>query len=261
MDVLYYTEDELGLCPRIWRVLLLIGLTFIVTAGTIYLLFGQVATLECERQIEARPSCIVSRSLAGFTYKEQAISGLIDAWVDASTDSDDDPIYRVVLETDQGSIPLTTFYSSGRQMKIQAATSIDSYLVNREQKVYSLQYGGNSLLMPIIFGIIGCILSILSFTARKTMWQFSRYENRLTHIRSGLFKTRVTEYAFNEITGAEVTSSRDSDGDRTYRIELNTTSGQRIPMTSWYSSGEKKKRETADLIRKFISGVGAVGID
>jgi len=48
-------------------------------------------------------------------------------------------------------------------------------------------------------------------------------------------------------------TSRDSDRDRTYRVVLCTAQGQRIPTTSWYSSGYRGKQRTADVISAFIN--------
>ena len=108
-------------------------------------------------------------------------------------------------------------------------------------------------MIPLVFSLTGLVEVIFGVFIRKSFWRLSKTENLITHYRPGLSGGRVTQLYLADITGAEVSSSRDSDGDRTYRVAFTTKSGDRIPMTSWYSSGYQRKQDTATLICDFIS--------
>ena len=110
------------------------------------------------------------------------------------------------------------------------------------------------MLLPLIFALIGIVEIIGGYMGRYNVWHIDKTEHLLVHNRKGLSGTKVSEYALDEVTGAKVESSRDSDGDRTYRIDFTTKNGERIPMTSWYSNGYKKKQEAAALISEFLEG-------
>ena len=87
---------------------------------------------------------------------------------------------------------------------------------------------------------------------RYNIWHIDKVEQLITHNRISFGRQKVTQYSLNDIAGATVSSSRDSDGDLNYRIEFTTISGERIPMTSWYSSGYKRKYQAAALIQEFL---------
>ena len=110
------------------------------------------------------------------------------------------------------------------------------------------------MVLTLVFLLIGILEIIFGYMGRYNVWHFDKTEHLLTHSRKGLRGTMVTEYTLDEISGAIVESSRDSDGDRTYRIDFTTKTDERIPMTSWYSSGYKKKQEAVDLIVAFLEG-------
>lgn len=253
MDILYHTDEVLDLRPRYWRLFLLSGVLFLTMGFVTFLLFGQVAVLECTRTQISKPSCVLSHTLVGFTFKEQAVPGLNRARINESIDSDDDATYKIFLETDNGDIPLTFYYSSGKSEKQAAVTEINTYLVDREEQILDVQYRFGNGLMPLISIILSVPSIVIGLMVKGTVWHMSKTERVITHYRKGFSGTKVTEYNLDEVTGAVVTSSRDSDGDRTYRIQYTTRSGDSIPMTSWYSSGYKKKSETAALINAFLA--------
>lgn len=254
MEVLNYTDEVLELRPRLWRIFLIMGLVFVLVGFAVFFFLGQVASLDCSRIEAGTPDCHLTQSLLGFTIKEQHIEKLIDARVVENRDSDGDATYKIILETREGNIPLSTYTSSGKQNMMNIVAEITTFLQKSQEQSLSVHYGGrSSQIMPLVFLLVGLVEVIFGILARKSVWQFNKSENLATHYRQGLSGMRVSQYTLDEITDAMVTSSRDSDGDRTYRIDLITKSGELIPMTSWYSSGYDRKQETAVLIREFIT--------
>jgi len=228
-------------------------LVFTLAGGLIFFFFGQVSSLECARVQTDNLNCILLHTLVGFTIKEQPINELNNARVVERRDSDGDLTYKIILETGQGDISLTTYSSSGMQNKVNLIELINAFLEDSQEQKLSVQYGGGlSLLLPFIFVLLGMLEIFVGIKGRYAVWHIDKVEHLLAHYRKGLFGTKVTQYSLDEITGATVASSHNSDGDRTYRIDFITKNGERIPMTSWYSSGYKKKQETAAVIRDFL---------
>jgi hypothetical protein len=63
----------------------------------------------------------------------------------------------------------------------------------------------------------------------------------------------LSDSPLEALQSAYVAQSRDSDGDVTYRVMLVTGSGE-VPLTSYTSSGYRKKASAADQINEFIQG-------
>ncbi len=255
MDILYHSDEILGLRSRHWRLFFLMGIVFTLSSILVFILFGQSITLACNRLNTMNPSCTLSRILIGFTLKEQTIDELHFARIAENTDSDGDSTYRIILETGEGNVPLRSYSSSGRQKKADVVEEINAFLKDNRQPTLSLHYtGGPNMVLTLVFSLIGILEIIFGYMGRYNVWHIDKTEHLLTHSRKGLRGTMVTEYALDEVSGAIVESSRDSDGDRTYRITFTTKTDERIPVTSWYSSGYKKKQEAVDLIVAFLEG-------
>ena len=256
MDILYQSDEVLELRPSHWRIFLYMGLAFTLAGCLVFFFFGQTSSLECIREGSFHPSCSLTQSLIGFTLRESTVVELIDARVVESRDSDDDLTYRIILETASGNIPLTSYFSSGKQKKIGIVNEITSFLANSQTTTLMIQQGGKSFLFfPLIFTLIGLLEIFFGVMGRHNIWHFDKVERLVTHNRMGLGGIKVTQYLLDDIADATVTRSRNSDGDTTYRIELTTRTGERIPMTSWYSSGHKKKYQAAALIQEFFGGI------
>jgi hypothetical protein len=254
MDILSHTDEMLELRSRHWRLFLIIGLGFVLGGCIALFVLGQASLLECDRKLGTRPSCKLTQSLLGFTIREKPIEQLVYARVVESRNSDDDLTYRVILETESGDFPLTSYSSSGKQSKLTIATQINAYLDDVETDSLRIGQGGKNYIIPLIVLFIGLLDIVLALMGRYNIWQIDKVNHLITHNRIGLTGHRVTQYELMDVTGAIVTSSRDSDGDRTYRVELTTRRGESIPMTSWFSSGYTKKYQAAEIIQEFLEG-------
>jgi hypothetical protein len=254
MDILFHTDEMLELRSSHWRLILIIGLAFVIGGGIAFYIFGQKSLLECHRKTNTYPDCTLTQSMAGFTIKERSIEHLVSARVVESRDSDDDLTYRIMLKTESGNVPLTSYSSSGQENKTTIAAQINSYLDDVETVSLKIEQGGRNFIIPLIVIFIGLLEIVVGLIGRYNIWQIDKVNRVITHNRIGLTGRKVTQYELADVTGAIVTSSRDSDGDRTYRVEFTTRRGERIPMSSWYSSGYKKKYQAVETIQEFLEG-------
>jgi hypothetical protein len=68
-----------------------------------------------------------------------------------------------------------------------------------------------------------------------------------------LFRAKTQEYPLTDIASVEIGRSRkDSEGHSSFRVELALTSGERIPLTPYYSSGWNARHARAERLRAFL---------
>jgi hypothetical protein len=71
---------------------------------------------------------IEKRGLLGREKKEYSLNEIMGVQLDTMQDSDGDTMYRVLLRTVSGDVPLTTFYSSGRRNNEKKVEQIRAFL-------------------------------------------------------------------------------------------------------------------------------------
>ncbi len=253
MKIVHQDTSVLQLRPRGGWILLLIGALMLVTTPVWLVFLGQSTHLECERTSAEQSTCRLTRTILNITTNDRPLEGLTGAQVSQSTDSDGDTMYRVVLETAAGDVALTSSRSSNRSPHDARADEINRFLADANMPSLTLTVSGT--IGWIVSGVLALVevgLFIAGIQAMSTTWTFDKTQGTIIKYRRGLTGPRGWQYDLREINGAIVSHSRDSDGDTTYRVELVTEQGQRIPMTSWYSSGYTGKERTATVIQQFL---------
>jgi hypothetical protein len=233
-------------------ILLLIGAAMVVTTLFVVYLLGQSATLTCQRTA-GDLDCHLNRAVLGITFVDRPLGRLVGAQVSTSEDSDGDPTYRVELQTQRDRVPLTLHWSSGCRAKQAMVQDIEAFL--GDATATTLTTGDSGTVGLTVAGIL--LLTAVGLTvggvrALNTTWTFDRIQHVIVKERRSLSGPRTWAYGLDEVTGVRVGSSRDSDGDRTYRVELQTVQGETIPLTSWFTSGYQRKAATADLIAAYL---------
>lgn len=253
MKVTYQDDRLLQLKPQGGRILLLVGALMVLFTPLWLWLMGQSTTFTCERISSGPPECTLSRAILGITISDVAVRDLRGARIAQSTDSDGDTMYRLMIMANDREIPFTTYTSSSYSGKASAVEDIERYLSDNSIPTLTIQDAGMvGLIVSSVFIAIGAGLVIGGARSLSSLWTFDRDYDLVVKYRKTLRGPKEWRYTLSEINNVIVSSSRDSDGDRTYRVELFTDQGERIPMSSWYSSGYARKQRTADAIRAFI---------
>lgn len=253
MRVIYQDDNLLQLRPKGGWVFLLMGALMVVTTPIWLVLLGQTTVLSCERGLSERPTCRLSRSIFSIVTSDRPLEALTGAGVRESTDSDGDTMYQVVLETGGGDVALTRHRSSTYGPKVRQVEEINRFLADPASSSLAVRSEGTvGWIVSGVLALVGAGLVLGGIQASSTVWTFDRPQHIVVKQRGGLLSPRAWHYDLRDIQSATVTSSRDSDGDRTYRVELVTHQGQSIPMTSWYSSGYRGKEQTTQVIRAFL---------
>jgi hypothetical protein len=141
----------------------LMGLFFIGGGIFIIIMFSKLTILECLRSEPStnQGQCqLISQGIIGSkTTKTIAIKSLQGAKIEESRDSDGDSTYRVVLLTQEGNIPFTKDYSSGKFGKEKNMNEVRNFLSNKNQTSLKLKQDDRWwFIVGVAFGIIGISL-------------------------------------------------------------------------------------------------------
>ena len=110
---------------------MLIGSFFVVAGLGAIMIFGELATLTCQRVQPTQGSCQFVRSrLLGSNETTISLNQLQSAKVDVTVSGKGGGTYRVVLLTDGGEVPFTTASSSGAEEKQENADRINAFIAN-----------------------------------------------------------------------------------------------------------------------------------
>ena len=235
------------------RWLVIFGSIFALVGVIMFVLFGQSATLRCNRDWQPKV-CRIERRLLGLVpIKTIELSSLSSAYVDESRDDDGDLTYRVMLVTGEGRVPLTGSLSSGYSSKADMVAEISTFLEDREQRTLEVtQSGTMGALFSLIFVLVGGGVILGGINTMGLSWILDKRLDVVVKERRAWGRTKAEQYPLRLVTGARVGESHDSDGGSTYRVELLMASGETLPLTTFYTSGRKGKAETVAAIRQFL---------
>lgn len=142
-------------------------------------------------------------------------------------------------------------YTNDRQMTItQAPWILIIFTLASAASIGVLFYFGQSWQIGL-WGVAICLV-LLAIFGEITTCTLDQDLRMVRFKRLHLWKSGERELRFDEINTVAVESSR-SDGSTTYRVSFVLKSGEKIPLTNYYSSGRKGKQRQAQKISDFIS--------
>jgi len=218
----------------------LLGIIFLV--GGVFAIFAvKVTTLTCQRTHLTRGSCrLFTSSLLESKVREIPVNTLQGA-----KDEDD----GIVLLTTSGEVSLDSASDSNSSSD---TSRINEFVSTPQQRTLTIQVDGRFFFYLIGgFFIASASFVLLSYSQIVTC-VFDRTLGTFTLKQQGLFGTKITEYQIGEIVDIRVEELKDSDGS-TYGLGIILRSGERLPLTRYYSSGKRHSyQEIADRLRQFL---------
>lgn len=140
----------------------LFGAVFTACGCLMSFIFGQQTTLNCTRVESTQIECSKQSKWVGLVpLGEESIQNLEGARVDENCD-EDGCTYRVELNTADGIVPLTSFYSSGSKSKQKTADRINAFVRNSSESSLAVEGGAGLLgiLFPLIFVLAGPLIVV-----------------------------------------------------------------------------------------------------
>jgi hypothetical protein len=225
--------------------LLIFGLIFALAGLAAFWFFGRSAGVECTRLEVREVRCEIKETLLGLALRRTTVVNPHKAVIEVNEDSDGDT-YRVSLVTAQGSVPLTSHYSSDGPFT-RTETELNRFLSDLKAKTVNVSQTPSPwiYLFPICFTGFGVLMILgLSF---KT-YTFDRNRDVLLIKHESLRGTHVTE---EPLAGLKLTVRDHSDSDSTsYRVHVHTSTGRDITLADYHR--ESSARQLAQRIEDFI---------
>jgi len=142
---------------------LFFGFVFSACGCLIAFFFGQDGFLTCTRVESSQVQCLQETKWLGIVpLGEKEIQNLTGARVVENCD-DDGCTYRVELDTDQGRVALTSYYSSGEKAKREIADQINTFIQNpRSDGPLNVKssIGPWGFILPLIFILVGPLVAL-----------------------------------------------------------------------------------------------------
>jgi hypothetical protein len=254
MKVLRHDDTVLQLRPCGGTTVFVIGVLLLLSLPLWVYFLGRTTTLTCERPSAGGSArCTLNRTVLGLSLDERAIEALNGAYVSDTRDSDGDVTYQVILRSGRSEIPLTNYRSSGYRKKQATVNEINDFVEDTTIPTLMVEAGTSAgLIVAGVDGTIGLLMVVIGVQMMFTTWTFDHSQGQFFKHKETPIGVRTWSYELDEIVDVHVGTSRDSDGDTTYRVEIFTNRGEVIPMTAAYSSGYRKKQETVMLLRSFL---------
>lgn len=229
-------------------VALFFGPTFFFAGLALMIVFGKVATLNCDRLESTQITCELTRS-GLLSRNVKSIGKLKGAELEVGGDTDSDPTYRVVLIADNGKIPLNDIYSSSGSSGENVAR-INAFVNNigetklkikQDYRWFAYPFGG-------IFMLAGTF-AFLCYTLPKVLvaCTLNKHSGRASLKLENIFlQSEIIEDKLDNIKMAQIYETVRSEG-LNYDIHLILKSGESI-----YLGAFLNRSELAKAINQFL---------
>lgn len=294
MDVLEQTSIRLSFQDRTvlsyWRVACLYTLGTAVVFGILaapFTSFGlrsiwlvltheQMATLTCDRTDSPPGRCqlvrsrFVGREVITFPLRDlqnatvQSKSRFLNRQAGRVT------YYRVLLNTQTGSIRLTVDNLSNRAEQQTLATQINTFINSPAKPFLKVQQKGSTLdwfvilvfvplsLMPILVPLV-IMFPVSLYLLRSTICTLDKALGTITVEHQGLktfgnkelFDSKIIQHSIEEI--AEVQVEAFPGNERYWNLVAVLKTGKRLPLIWMATPGKEQKQAMANRIRRFLN--------
>jgi len=217
------------------------------SAGLFITFTGKTTILTCNRTESTFGSCKLIESGVLSSQAEVIPLNILQGAKVKELDGGDSSTYQVIILTRNSEVPFASYSSSDEGQAI--VSHINQFLKTPEETSLTQQKDDRLQMLLIGGSVFTC--GLVTLMARLVTCVFDKTLNTLIVKRQGFLGTEIIEYRLSEIKDVLVEET-DSEG-RTYRISIMLVSGDRLPLTSYYSSGKENKQKIASCIKSFLN--------
>lgn len=244
------TRDQLILQARPWGAAFFSIVFVLVGMGVLFL--SSSATLTCER---AAGSCTLERTgVVGGGSESLVLGEIQSAFVQERRSGEGGATYRVVLETERGTVPLLLSSSSGRKGKDAVAQEINGFLGDLSAPSLLARQNDRSVtaLFGSLFAGVGVLIAL--FGATVVTVGFDRFENAVRVRRRGLVRSREESDDLDRVVGVVIHEKTSSGRNRrrVYSLNLELDDGRLLLLSDGYSTKAAGTRAVAEIVREFM---------
>jgi hypothetical protein len=240
-------DDQLIVQTRLRTLLfkLAFSLLFALVGLAVFWFFGRSAGIACSRLEAHEVRCEIKETLLGLAVQRAEVVNPKSATVDVNEDSDGDT-YRVVLQTERSTVPLTTVYSSDGPLD-QTAREINEFLANTSTKTLNVSQSVSPRIYLIPLCFTGFGLSMMLALSFET-YIFDRDRNVLSVRRESLRGTRVTEEPFSSVK----IYVRDHSASDSTSFQVHARIRSERELTLGHFSNQRSAQQLVQRIEDFI---------
>lgn len=111
--------------------------------------------------------------------------------------------------------------------------------------------------LVLLLGLFGLLAGVGAIMRNPMIAAEFNPERNLVEVRKqGLLPSPPVEVPLQYIAGVEVAEFESQQGDHSYRLQLKTTNGLKIPLSATWTQGKKPHDDAALRIRVFLSDYG-----
>jgi hypothetical protein len=260
MKILEQTPKRLVFYSRPIGLCLFVAI-FPIVGLLIGIFFIDFNSFSCKRQGVGNDLCQKSKvSALGNRTTQIPLDELISAEVKRKYDREG-TLYRVEINSKQGSIPLREVWEGGdnTQSQDRITYQINSFLRNKQQKSISINLYPSAILL--IWFFLWMPLSTLAFlaVAQIRICTFDKNLHKLKIERKGLIGQKTSEYPLEEISDV-IISPEGLEGNSipANPVYVVLNSGQKLPVylaldsLSNNDEWQQKAHENINLIKTFL---------
>lgn len=206
---------------------------FVLVFAVIAAAFWEPLTLKCERGGE----CRLRRYGLLFSGEERFPEADLRGASVESHESEDSTVYRVVLETARGQVPVTSAYTTGTAGKTPMAQAVNDFVQVRNTPALTLT-DFNPLLLLIAVALLGLGAWMVARGSVRHVGVIQRATRRLVLTRRGLFGRRTTQYPLSALAPLSTKSTGEDNDKPVLRVTLETMKGESVFSTQTFDTPE-----------------------
>lgn len=213
-----------------------------------WLLLAQTSELRCDRSLTSQCQ-LTHRRPRQTTTHQFSIASLREATLDIDFD-DGDTLYRVLLVTDEETLPLSSLYTSNGGGQRRRVNQINQFLQTPTDPSLRLRQDTRWLGLVFLgaFGFGGLLLLLSNRTIDCT---FDKDTNQFSLRLWGLRGATTHQHPLSNLLGMRVEQSTDKDTD-TSRLTVVLKTGEAIPLSIVYTGTFEAHASLARQVQEFL---------
>lgn len=245
MEIVLQTPTYLSLRSRPWRIW--ITSAVLVILGLVgFVLLNHLTVLSCDRSLSPAQCELVRSNVYGVERLRIPLTELKQA--DLESNRANGNSQRIVLTTNQGSVPLTPYFTRGFEDLQGQVTQINTFLQEPTEQRLQIQDDKRwtAMLAAITFCGMGLGIGLSPWAQAMGCW-FDKEQGQFALNKRSLLRGQVIERPLQAITGVELETSK----SERYRVSLALASGEHLSLTP-YEGGGKDRQALASQISQFL---------
>lgn len=244
MRTLRQSPKSLTLSLRPLRIWILSGL--MSSVGLILLLvLGRLTSLRCDRFGLSLASCTVETLGIGLEKQKTLLLKHVYR-------ADIDSLYRIVLRTDQGDIPLTYPYTALNWEQKAVVSQINNFLGNPIALNLSMSQDGRAFAYPFGIILLGGGLGLMASFGSMVVYEIHQDQQRVILRNQSLWGQSSQEFPLESVLGVELEQEPHNGFPGDCHITMRLRSGESITLSPRYPLAPQAATDLVNTLQTYL---------